>query len=147
MRSYEGMAQPVASNDGVMGVLSLLGIVGGIALVITLINRWADAQGKGASTSVNPDVQAEREKRAADRREFLKRARRMRAKVRFMFQSGTVNLLPNLHLALTVEAPEGAYDVDVEHHVQIIEIHRFAEGRMIDVYVDPEDREHVVVAS
>jgi hypothetical protein len=33
----------------------------------------------------------------------------------------------------------------VEHHVEIIDVPRFAEGCMIDVFVDPEDREHVEV--
>jgi type II secretory pathway pseudopilin PulG len=128
-----------------------IGIVAAIALVGWLLSS-SRAREQAALETQRARQQAEQEQRTKEEadsvtkaREFRKSATRMRARVRFMYQSGMVNLLPNLHLTLTVEAPDGPYDVEVEHHVENIDLPRFAEGSTIDVYVDPEDRKHVVV--
>jgi hypothetical protein len=122
-------------------VIGWIFLLGGIALVISLINRLTDSQSQRTGVT-----QVTSEQRDTARREFLKTAKRMQAKILSASQFGMVNLLPNLSLSLRVEAPEGAYDVDVEHHVDFIDLPRFTEGCMVDVYVDPENREHVVVA-
>ncbi|HEY8091482.1 MAG TPA: hypothetical protein VIF09_26640, partial [Polyangiaceae bacterium] len=81
----------------------------------------------------------------AERDAFRASARRLRAKIVTVFQFGMVNLKPNLQLSLHVEDPDGAYDVDVEHYVEFVELSEFRKGRMVDVLVDPKDRMHVVV--
>ena len=71
----------------------------------------------------------------------------MRAKVVFCSQFGLVNLKPNLNLSLRVEAPDGAYDAEVEEHVEYVDLPLYAQGRTVYVYVDPKDRQHLALCS
>jgi hypothetical protein len=88
---------------------------------------------------------AERDQRDNAELELIRTGTRLRAKVRRASQWGTSGLLPYLELSLTVEAPEGEYDVDVKLAVDAAKLHLVAEGSVVDVAVDPENREHLCV--
>jgi hypothetical protein len=125
------------------------GILAGIGLFFWLFGRWMDkrtaAATQAAMQAANASRQAEWEQEEKEDREFRERGVRMRAKVLSKLQYGRVNLRPNLHIRLRVEAPDGAYEVEVQKRLDYEHPHRFPEGSMVDVLVDPEDRERVVL--
>jgi hypothetical protein len=123
------------------------GIVGAMVLFNWLFDRWDKAKTREAEEAAEAGNRAEWDRRAKERREFLDSATVMRAKVVFSTQFGMVNQKPNLNLSLRVEAPDGAYDVDVEEHVEFVDLPRYAEGSTVYVYVDPKDRQHVALCS
>ena len=63
----------------------------------------------------------------------------------FAFQVGQYNLQPLMSFHLRIEAPEGAYEVDVEHAVDPRYADLYRDGCKLHVYVDPKNREHVKV--
>jgi hypothetical protein len=125
------------------------GMLAGLGLLFWLFGRWMDrrdeAETQAAMQVANASRRAEWEQEDKEHREFRERAVRMRAKVLSKLQGGRVNLRPNLHIRLMVEAPGGAYEVEVEERLDYEHPGRFREGSMVDVLVDPEDREHVVL--
>ncbi len=123
------------------------GIVGAMVLFNWLMDRRDKAQEHDAEEATQARNQAEWDRRAKERREFVDSATIMRAKVVFSFQAGMVNRKPKLNLSLRVEAPDGAYDVEVEEHVEYVDLPRYAAGSTVYVYVDPKDRQHVALCS
>ncbi len=92
-------------------------------------------------------LKAQREQEAAERREFYAIAKRLPATVVSSVHVGEYNLRPLLGLRLRIEAPEGAYEVDVEHAPQPQYVHHYGDGEKIDVYVDPKNRDRVKCAA
>jgi hypothetical protein len=111
---------------------------GVIGAGMALVWRWQGSRAKARE-------RVEREQRDQAEAEFRKSAKLMRARVRWSYQMGMVNLKPNLHFHLTVEAPEGAYDAEVEQPIEYMDLPRFADGSMVGVWVDPKNRERVVL--
>ena len=121
-------------------LLLVTAICGAMWLVAKVTDRW----GKGTED----DVARIKERWAREDAEwagFRASAKRLQAKIVTAWQFGLVNLKPNLQLSLRVEDPDGPYDVDMEHHVEFVELPDYREGRMVDVLVDAKDKKHVVV--
>lgn len=126
----------------VLQVLAILAAVGGLSW---WLSRSAEGASKRADEAARASNQARWDRELAERREFEKSATIMRARVLSSSHGGSMrNLKPVLLMRLKVEAPDGAYEVDVERVVEYDELRFFREDRTIDVYVDPKNREHVV---
>ncbi|HEY1696996.1 MAG TPA: hypothetical protein VGG39_32780 [Polyangiaceae bacterium] len=81
-----------------------------------------------------------------ERRAFEKASRIVRARVLSTMQTGeTINLRVVLDIDLKVEAPEGAYEVQVKEPIQYKDLARFEEGREVDVYANPNDKTKVLL--
>jgi hypothetical protein len=56
-----------------------------------------------------------------------------------------INLRVVLDISVMVEAPEGAYRVDLKEPIPYKDLHRFEEGSEIDVYANPDDHTKVLL--
>ena len=123
-----------------MGTGEALWIAGCVATAvgISVFGYWQKARTKAKE-------RAEREQRDKDEAEFRTRAKRVRARIRSSYQMGMVNQMPNFKFHLRVEAPEGPYDVWVEKHLGYMAIPRYVDGSVVEVRVDPNNRERVVI--
>ncbi|HEY8041257.1 MAG TPA: hypothetical protein VIF15_15730 [Polyangiaceae bacterium] len=106
---------------------------------------WKGAREARERYRTETDAKAEREQRDKDEREFRESATIGRARVLSAHQLGRVNLEPNIWLILEIESPDGAYQVELTQPIEPTELHRFGKGNMVDVYVDPKNREHVAL--
>ena len=91
------------------------------------------------------DEKVERERGYEEERAFSTPENRVRAKILSAYQSGQYNLMPDICFSLRIEHPDGPYDVTVTKAIEPTELHRFSEGRTIEVYVNPKNRNHVVL--
>jgi hypothetical protein len=118
------------------------GTVAVVALVAWYV-RWS-LKHSGEQTLARNKARWDRED--AERSKFLKSAKLLRAKVLSAYQESRVNLLPSIRFSLMVESPEGDYEVEVTQTIEPTELHRFGKGSMVNVFVDPENRDHVVLS-
>ncbi len=127
-----------------MGALILgAGILAVIALVFRLLDASDAASFKDAEAETLARNKAKWDQAAKEDHEFLESAKLMTATVLSASQAGRVNLRPNIEFKLRVEHPDGPYEVEVTTTIDPMKAHRFAEGCTVDVFVDPENREHV----
>jgi hypothetical protein len=122
--------------------LQAAGIVTVVALVAWYVH-WS-LQRSGEQTLARNKARWDREDE--ERSKFLKSAKLLRAKVLAAYQEGLVDLLPSIRFSLMVQRPEGDYKVEVTQTIEPTELHRFSRGSMVDVFVDPENRERVVLS-
>lgn len=132
-----------------MGYVVFALLLAAIGAGFWVFGKLFDARSKrstdDAMARASADDEERRARERAEREAFRKSARRLRAKITGASQLGLVNLKPNLVLSLRVEDPDGSYEVNVQHHVDFVELDHYREGRTVDVLVDPKDRDHVVV--
>ncbi len=112
---------------------------------VAVVWWWQDARAKAKERAQRARELAEREQQEKDEADFLKRAKPMRARIRSSLQGGRVNLMPNFEFHLTIEAPEGPYDVWVTKPLDYMEIPLYVVGTLVDIRVDPNNRERVVL--
>jgi hypothetical protein len=105
-----------------------------------------NAASQKAEQQAEATMEAELEREAAEEQAFSARAKRCPASVMSAKQIGSLNARPLLALHLKVEAPDGAYEVDVEHAPDAQDAHRYATGSRIEVDVDSSDRQRVKCA-
>jgi hypothetical protein len=133
----------------------------GIVAVVALVAWYVKWSGQRAEEQTLASHKArwaredeERAQRDKEEREFRESAKIVRARVLSADQTwtdagtftGSVNQEPEICLSLMVEIPEEeAYKVEVTKRIKHTELHRFAEGSMVDVYADPNNRERVVL--
>lgn len=119
-----------------------------MALVLAgMFWSWSrqQARERAKQQAKEQDERERREQRDKAELELMRTGTRLRAKVRAAYQFGTFCLLPYLEISLRVEAPDGEYDVDVELAVEPTKLHLVADGSMVDVAVDPKNREHLLI--
>jgi hypothetical protein len=123
----------------------VLGLFSGFWLVYWLVQPSKAARAATELARVEAEAKAESEQRDKERREFLDSAKIVRARVLSAHQEGRINLMPNICLSLMIESPEGAYRAEVTQPIEPTDLHRYRDGSMVDVYVDPKNRERVAL--
>ena len=123
--------------------MSLLLLVGGIIAALALLTWWTKAQSRQAEEATLARNKAEWDRQAEDLDAFLKRAKLVKARILSAQQWGRVNLRPNIQFKLRIESPEGTYEAETTQSIDPTQLHRFGEGSVVDVFVDPENRERV----
>jgi hypothetical protein len=98
---------------------------------------------KKAEQEVDDRVLEQIERQDAEDKAFKARAKRYPATVMAAKQIGSMNARPLLRLHLNIAAPDGAYELDLEHAPDAQDAHRYASGCAIEVDVDPADRQLV----
>jgi hypothetical protein len=128
-------------------------MVGGILLIRWLVRRdermvgdafkQFDQKFDEAADAKIQEMETQMEQERAEERAFHARAKRYPATVTSAKQVGELNLRPLLALHLAIEAPEGGYEVHIEHAPDVQEAHRYAKGSKIEVDVDPNNQQNV----
>jgi hypothetical protein len=121
-----------------------LGSLAVLVVGVALRPRRRKVADQGAA-SPDWDEKADLERRWKEESEFSTPENSVRAEILSAYQMGQYNLMPDIQFSLRIEHPDGPYDVTVTKAIEPTELHRFAKGSTIDVYVNPKNRNHVVI--
>ncbi len=140
-------------HAGIWLIGTAVAMVGGILLIRWMVRRDERMVGEAfkqldqkfdeAADAKIQEMEAQIEQEATEESAFRARAKRYPATVTSAKQVGELNLRPLLALRLAIEAPQGAYEVNIKHAPDVQEAHRYAKGSKIEVDVDPDNQQNV----